>query len=374
MLKVFEYFDAHRVPTRVMHERNRGWQRFLIAMFMPPLALLGNQESSAAHRLAVAIALASAAYGLASLVYLAYLRRRPTGAVAVQYLFTVSDPLFILMVFMQDPRFFAFALPLLVVIITRSGMRYGVSIAWLTWAAACVWYLVLLPFTPNLHSHLPLLLAVPITLVFLPSLIWPSIRQLQAARALEAEQARVAALSQAATARSAFVATVSHELRSPLQSVIWALDAFEKHGVRNAAQSDFVKTMRRSVNLLTRQLRDMLTLERSESGQLEVYPSAFDFCALVEDVGAAHRDLAATKGLALSIHLPDETLFVVADSSRIDQVLTNLVANAIRYTDTGQVHITLEPYHLETKTVRFSVSDTGRGIPEGMQDVIFQRH
>ena len=130
MLKVFEYFDAHRVPTRVMHERNRGWQRFLIAMFMPPLALLGNQESSAAHRLAVAIALASAAYGLASLVYLAYLRRRPTGGVVVQYLFTVLDPLLILMVFMQDPRFFAFAHPLLAVIIIRSGIRYGERTAW----------------------------------------------------------------------------------------------------------------------------------------------------------------------------------------------------------------------------------------------------
>ena len=66
--------------------------------------------------------------------------------------------------------------------------------------------------------------------------------------------------------------------------------------------------------------------------------------------------------------------FVVADSSRIDQVLTNLVANAIRYTDAGQVRITLEPYRVETKTVRVTVSDTGRGIPEGMQLVIFQRH
>ena len=374
MFRVFEYFGAHRSPARIAHERSRGWQRSLIAILVPPLALFGQQESGTAHQLAIATAIVSAAYGLASLVYLAYIRRRPTGAVAVQYLFTVLDPLVILAVFIQDPPFFAFTLPLLVVIIIRSGMRYGERIAALVWVAAAVWCVVLLPFVPNLRLHLSLLLAVPLTLVLLPPYFLPIIRQLQAMRALEVERVRVEALSQAASARSAFVATVSHELRSPLQSVLWAVDAFEKHGVHNSVQSEFVKTIRRSVNLLTRQLRDMLTLERSESGQLEIYPSAFDFCALVEDAGAAHRDLAATKGLELSVQVPDEPLFVVADSSRIDQVLTNLVANAIRHTDAGQVCVTLEPYHVESKTVRFTVSDTGRGIPEDMHEVIFQRH
>ena len=374
MNRIFEYFGAHRVANRVAHERTRGWQRVLIATLVPPLALLRAQDSGAAYQLAIGIAIVSAAYGLASLFYLAYLRRRPTGGVAVQYLFTVFDSLLILATFMQDPRFFASAHALLVVCIIGPGFRYGERIAWLTWSAATVWYLVLLPFTPNLRSQLPLLLAVPVTLMFVPPLIWPSIRRLQATRALEVEQARVQALSQAAAARTAFVATVSHELRSPLQSVIWAVDAFEKSGVHHPAQSEFVITIRRAVNLLTRQLRDMLTLERSESGQLEIYPSAFDFCALIEDVGAAHRDLALSKGLELSIHVPEEPLFVVADSSRIDQVLTNLVANAIRYTDAGQVRITLEPYCVESKTVRFSVSDTGRGIAEGMHEVIFQRH
>lgn len=267
MFRVFEYFDAHRMATRDSHERSRGWQRFLLSAFVPPLALLGNQESSAAHQLAVAIAIVSAAYGLASLVYLAYLRWRPAKGVAVQYLFTVLDPLVILATFLQDPRFFAFANPLLVVILIGPGFRYGESIARLTWAAACTWYVLLLPFTPNLHSHLPLLLAVPITLAIFPPLIWPTIRRLRAARTLEVEQARVETLAQAASARSAFVATVSHELRSPLQSVLWAVDAFEKQGVRNPAQSDFVKTIRQSVNLLTRSKRKGSRLD------ITVFPS-----------------------------------------------------------------------------------------------------
>ena len=62
MFRVFEYFDAHRMATRGSHERSRGWQRFLIATLVPPLALFGHQESSAAHQLAVATAIVSAAW------------------------------------------------------------------------------------------------------------------------------------------------------------------------------------------------------------------------------------------------------------------------------------------------------------------------
>ena len=86
----------------------------------------------------------------------------------------------------------------------------------------------------------------------------------------------------------------------------------------------------------------------------------------MQGVALAARDAAQAKGLSLKVQLPEEPVFVVADGSRIDQVLTNLVVNSIRYTSAGSVLLRLHPYDEATRRLHFTVADTGPGIPAAL--------
>jgi anti-sigma regulatory factor (Ser/Thr protein kinase) len=94
----------------------------------------------------------------------------------------------------------------------------------------------------------------------------------------------------------------------------------------------------------------------------------------VEGVATAVRDAALAKGLSLHVELPPTPTFVVADGSRIDQVLTNLVVNSVRYTHAGDVRVTLHPYDEATKHLHFTVADTGPGIPPAMLPALLEPH
>ena len=186
-------------------------------------------------------------------------------------------------------------------------------------------------------------------------------------RAIEEERARLNAMHEVIGARSAFLAKVSHELRSPLQGIVSALDVFEmRHAHKVAEDDELIGRMRRSSMLLNTQLRDLLTLAKGQAGHLQMHPEPFDACALVESVAVAAREAARAKGLELKVELPRPALFVVADSSRIDQVLTNLLVNSVRYTSSGQVCLTLHPYEHAAQRLHFTVADTGPGIPAAM--------
>ena len=181
------------------------------------------------------------------------------------------------------------------------------------------------------------------------------------------ESARVQAMHQDTVARSAFLAKVSHELRSPLQGIVSALDVLAmRHGPADSADDELISRIRRSSLLLNTHLRDLLTLAKGEAGRLEMRPEPFDVCSLVESVTSSAIDLAMSKGITLIVDVPAIREFVVADSARIDQVVTNLLVNSIRYTDAGQVRVALEPYDSDMRLLRFSISDTGPGIPEAM--------
>ena len=207
------------------------------------------------------------------------------------------------------------------------------------------------------------LLMLVCTPMFLSSLV----RRIHNVRAIEEERARLAALHEGVLARSSFLARVSHELRSPLQGIVSALDVLAiRSGPQSQADGELISRMRRASLLLNTHLRDLLTLANGESGHLEIRPESFDACALVESVAASASELASDKGLRLVVELPPSRTFVIADCARIDQILTNLVINSIRYTSIGEVRILMAAYDAELRRLRFKVSDTGPGIPEAM--------
>ncbi|WP_457329663.1 sensor histidine kinase [Rhizobacter sp. P5_C2] len=168
-------------------------------------------------------------------------------------------------------------------------------------------------------------------------------------------------LRDAIRSKSNFLAMVSHELRSPLQDILCSLDVMERRG-SGAANEEFVSRIRRAANALSTQLRDLLTLATGEAGRLEIRPEAFEAGALVRDVVDTFKPQAFAKGLELRADVPDDPVFVIADPKRILQVLSNLVSNAVKYTDAGHVHVTLHAMPAVPRELHLTVSDSGRGI------------
>jgi signal transduction histidine kinase len=198
------------------------------------------------------------------------------------------------------------------------------------------------------------------------------LERIEEEKALQQRKARVDAQQEVLRARSIFLAKISHELRSPLQGIVSAIDVFERrHGHRITQDDELIARIRRASALLNTQLRDLLTLARGEAGHLELHREPFDACAMVEGVVAAVRDAANVKGVLLSYKVPQQPVFVFADANRLDQVLTNLLTNSVRYTAQGSVEIELRPFDPASGQLAISISDTGSGIPDAMIPHLF---
>ena len=360
-----EFLAAPVAPELRADERSGAWQRLAACgafLFVWALDLAAGQLTATRAALAAIVACAL----VASAFYLHVLGHdRPISA-GPTYAFLLLDPLLLVVILAFDPHDFAFLYPLLFVVVVRAGLRHGIRTLYFVWAATLVMSVLLLT-RPYWREEIELALAFLLMLLLVPVFFATPIRTIHGARAMHEERARLAARQAEVVARSAFLARVSHELRSPLQGIVSALDVLAlRQGPRPGAEDELIQRIRRSSLLLNTHLRDLLTLAKGEAGHLELRPEPFDACALVETVAGSAMDLAHDKQLELVVEVPDEAMFVVADAARIDQILTNLVINSIRYTATGQVRVALRSYASDRRALEFVVSDTGPGIPEAM--------
>jgi signal transduction histidine kinase len=365
LVRSLAWFDAHAAPARREHERADAWPR--IAGCLCVAAVWGVDRAvgriDAAREILLAV---DAVYLVLAVAQLLLLRRERSRAAVPLYFFLVGDALFLTAILALDPRSFAFIDPLLFVLIVRNGVHLGVRTMYLTWAAALVASLLFF-VEPSWVDRIELVLTFYVSLALVPVFFASLIGRIHALRAIEDERAQLAAIHEAVAARSAFLARVSHELRSPLQGIVSALDVLAlRQGPRTGADDELLQRIRRSSLLLNTHLRDLLTLAKGEAGHLELRPEPFDARALVESVAASALDLARAKQLELVVDVPPEAVFVVADAARIDQILTNLLVNSIRYTESGQVRIALRGYRANEHVLDFAVTDTGPGIPDAM--------
>ena len=185
-----------------------------------------------------------------------------------------------------------------------------------------------------------------------------------------AEQRRNLA-EQTSAAKTQFLATMGHEIRTPMTGVLGMTELLMRTRL-DAAQRGYAQTILESGRMMLRLVNDSLDLARIEAGRLELDTVAFDLHALLASIGAAAEALAGAKGLRWTLAIgADAPRWLRGDAVRVKQVLLNLVNNAIKFTERGSVQLGAAAG--ATGGVRLQVCDDGPGIAEATRARLFQR-
>jgi signal transduction histidine kinase/ActR/RegA family two-component response regulator len=203
--------------------------------------------------------------------------------------------------------------------------------------------------------------------------------QLRAAmQGMTLAQARLDAEMQRARTESdiklRFVTSVSHEIRTPLNGIVGMVDVIERSGL-SQRQSELIADMKTSTAQLRQLTDDILDLSALQEAKFSLALAPFNLSALVTKVVRAAQGAAQASGLALELLMRDETCNVIGDSQRVQQILNNLIYNAIKFTPQGWVRVHADwqtPDSAGNVGVVVSIADSGRGIAAESLGSIFQ--
>ena len=192
---------------------------------------------------------------------------------------------------------------------------------------------------------------------------------------LEEQRSRIARtnleLQRASALKDRFLASVSHELRTPMTVILGFTGALLKggQGNLNAQQKESLGRVQRNARLLLGLINDVLDISKIESGKVEIERQPVSLPALARQIEADYQEAARSKGLTLSAEAASGLDSVTSDPGRVLQIVSNLVGNALKFTERGSITVRFEPR--EDDRWAIIVSDTGIGIPEEEQAAIF---
>jgi two-component system sensor histidine kinase/response regulator len=200
-------------------------------------------------------------------------------------------------------------------------------------------------------------------------------RDVTAHRILEEELRRAKDQAEAASrAKSQFLANMSHEIRTPLNAILGMTGLAQKLAV-STKQRDYLEKIRSSGRLLVEIIEDILDLSRIEAGKMEIQHEEFDLDEILADLADVVSVRTSPKGIeVLFTPQADVPRRLRGDAVRLKQVLLNLLNNAAKFTDAGEIVVAIEPVEVrrDRAVVRFSVRDTGIGIPSEHLSRLFE--
>jgi two-component system sensor histidine kinase RpfC len=247
-----------------------------------------------------------------------------------------------------------------------NGFRYGRAYLFACQAMCLAGFLWVMLATEYWARHRIAGWGLFIALVVLPLYVSTLLKRIHAAQARAEEANR---------AKTTFLANMSHEMRTPLNGVVGVVDLFQMTEL-SAQQGELVRLLRHSVSVLRSLIDDVLDISKIEAGRLTLEVGPFDLHAALNTLIDLLRPHAHAKGLSLHAMVdPQLDYHLRGDSHHLRQVLLNLLGNAIKFTERGEVllSVTRVKDTPEGVTARFEVRDTGIGIaPEALQRV-FER-
>jgi two-component system sensor histidine kinase RpfC len=259
-------------------------------------------------------------------------------------------------------------LPLYIVylwIIVGNGFRYGRFYLLNTLVLSGIGFSIVLYVSPFWRAHLGVGVALLLAMVALSVYVLSLVRRLNDALH-HAEAANLA--------KRRFVSTVSHEMRTPLNAIIGMIELL-RDTTLNVEQSGMVKTIGQSSRAMLGLIEDVLDFSKIEAGKLTIAREKFDLYALVNGVMQMLRPQAEGKGLSFaSTVMPDIPPHLRGDEAHLRQVLINLLANAVKFTERGGVtlHVSRVGEAPGSVVLKFSIRDTGIGIAPEDQRRIFE--
>jgi signal transduction histidine kinase len=175
-------------------------------------------------------------------------------------------------------------------------------------------------------------------------------------------------------AKSRFLATMSHEIRTPM-NVVTGLATVLSHTALDDHQQKIVETLRTNADLLLKLINDLLDISRIEDDHIELESIPFQVSAILQDIRVMFGQDIERKGLSLRIEDETQGVWLRGDRSRLQQVLMNLVSNALKFTDSGEIAIEahVRSSNEDTRGLMIRVHDSGIGIPADKLPVIFDK-
>lgn len=246
-----------------------------------------------------------------------------------------------------------------------NGFRFGVPPLIVSTALSVIGFGVVVAFSPIWQQHPPLIGGVMLAIIVLPLYTGHLIRQLSSAHAK---------VKEASNAKSEFLARMSHELRTPLNGILGSSEMLRDSPRLLPEERSLLDVIEDSVNASLRQINNVLDFSRLESGKLALEHADLDLHQLLNNTTSIIQPSISKKRLRFLLRIsPDVPYQLRGDGHHLRQVIFNLLANAVRFTEQGSIRldVTLKEQIGSSARLRFEVHDTGIGIAPEAIDRIF---
>ena len=172
--------------------------------------------------------------------------------------------------------------------------------------------------------------------------------------------------------KSVFLANMSHEIRTPMNGILGFTNLLKNPGITDEKKKLYLKIIEQSGRRMLSLINDIVDISKIEAGLMEVTIEKTDINRLLKELTDFFRPEAENKNLAINLHAehPDDPCIVETDSKKLEQIISNLIKNALKFTEEGRVDI---GYAVENRKLKLFVSDTGCGIDKSDTENVFQR-